>query len=133
MKRRFYYITGILAVGLGIIGVVLPGFPTTPFLLLASWCFMRSSPRLNQWLYATRYLGGYLRRFHGDEPQTIWDKLIPLFTTWIAISISITLIADPLLKGVLFLAGCTASFSILFAKRILIHMRERHNRNEIDP
>lgn len=128
MRRRLYTMLGITAVGLGMIGIVLPGFPTTPFLLLASWFFVRSSPRLNAWLYSTHYLGGYLRRFNGDEPQTLWDKLIPLVTTWLAISVSMFIIDNPILDGVVFIGGCTASFSILFAKRILLRMRKRKER-----
>ena len=63
MKRYLYIIFGLVAVGLGALGVVLPGLPTTPFLLLASWLFYRSSPRLQQWLLAS-WLGKYIRSYH---------------------------------------------------------------------
>ena len=65
MKRYIYIVLGLLAVGLGALGVVVPGVPTTPFLLLASWLFYRSSPRLQQWLLASwlgKYIRGYQRR-----------------------------------------------------------------------
>ncbi|MGL5682301.1 MAG: YbaN family protein [Marinifilaceae bacterium] len=119
MKRILYIVLGCLAVGLGIIGVVLPGFPTTPFLLLASWFFVRSSVRLNAWLHRTRYLGGYLRRFNGEEPQTKWDKIIPLVTTWVGIGFSLCLIGSDNIRILVFCLGWVATFSILFAKRIL--------------
>lgn len=50
-------LVGILAVGLGLAGVVLPLLPSTPFALVAAWAFARSSPRLDAWLRAHPALG----------------------------------------------------------------------------
>ena len=73
MKRYLYIIFGLIAVGLGTLGVVLPGLPTTPFLLLASWLFYRSSPRLQQWLLAS-WLGKYIRSYHRRGGMTKTQK-----------------------------------------------------------
>ena len=54
---------GALSVGAGIIGIVVPIWPTTCFLLLAAWCFARSSPRAERWLYANRVFGRYIAAY----------------------------------------------------------------------
>ncbi|MGB2080067.1 MAG: YbaN family protein [Vibrio sp.] len=55
---------GWLCVFFGVIGIVLPGIPTTPFILLASACFMRSSPKFHAWLTQHPYLGPILTNWH---------------------------------------------------------------------
>lgn len=73
MKRSLYIALGLLCVALGAAGVVVPGLPTTPFLLLASWLFYRSSPRLQQWLLAS-WLGRYIRSYHRHGGMTATQK-----------------------------------------------------------
>ena len=73
MKRSLFIVLGLLCVALGAAGVVVPGLPTTPFLLLASWLFYRSSPRLQQWLLAS-WLGRYIRSYHRHGGMTATQK-----------------------------------------------------------
>ena len=63
----------MMSVGLGALGVVVPGLPTTPFLLLASWLFYRSSPRLQQWLLQS-WLGKYIRGYQRRGGMTATQK-----------------------------------------------------------
>jgi uncharacterized membrane protein YbaN (DUF454 family) len=60
--KSFYIILGSIAALLGTIGVFVPGLPTTPLVLLASWCFYRSSPRLQAWLLQS-FLGKYIQEY----------------------------------------------------------------------
>lgn len=83
MQRTILIIIGWLAVVLGTLGVVLPLLPTTPFILLAAWCFARSSPRFHHWLLYRSWFGGYLRYWQkhramppGAKPRAIAVILI---------------------------------------------------------
>ncbi len=72
VQRIVYISLGVLCVVLGTAGTVVPGLPTTPFLLLASWLFYRSSPRLRNKLLAS-WLGKYIRDYERNKGLT-WQK-----------------------------------------------------------
>lgn len=55
--RATWFVTGVVAMSLGFVGIFLPLLPTTPFLLLAALCFARSSPALHDWLIHHPRLG----------------------------------------------------------------------------
>ena len=85
--RAFYIILGCIAVVLGTIGIFVPGLPTTPFVLLASWCFYRSSPRLQAWLLQS-FLGKYIREYRDKGGLTLRKRIyiLLLMATMVAIS-----------------------------------------------
>lgn len=89
--RIAYVLCGLAFVGLAVLGAVLPLLPTTPFLLLASYFFVRSSPRLHAWLLRSRLFGGFLRdwqRHRGVRPHV---KVAALTMLPLVVCTSVTL------------------------------------------
>ena len=85
--KPFYIALGILAALLGTIGIFVPGLPTTPLVLLASWCFYRSSPCLQERLLNS-FLGKYIRDYQNKGGITTRKRIfiILLMATMVAIS-----------------------------------------------
>lgn len=75
MKKIFYLVVGILSTALGAVGVVLPILPTTPFLLLAAFCFAQSSERLHRWFLSTKLYEKHLKDFVQTRAMTLKTKL----------------------------------------------------------
>jgi|LGOV01.1.fsa_nt_gb uncharacterized membrane protein YbaN (DUF454 family) len=75
MKKILLIIAGVLALGIGSIGIVLPILPTVPFLLIASICFMNSSEKLNDWFEQTKIYQNHLRVFIEKKGMTMKEKL----------------------------------------------------------
>ena len=89
MPRIVYLLIGCLFVGLGFIGAFLPLLPTVPFLLLALWCFARSSQRFHDWLYHHPRFGPPLREW--DQHGVIPVRAKILSTAMMAVSMAIML------------------------------------------
>lgn len=89
MYRIGLVVLGWLAVVLATLGVVLPLLPTTPFLLLAAWCFARSSPRFHAWLLYRSWFGPYLRHWqdHRALPPGAKGKAVIMIVLTLAISL----------------------------------------------
>lgn len=82
MKKCLYIIVGLLSFAIGAIGVILPVLPTTPFLLLASFCFVRGSDRFNNWFINTSIYKKHLESFVKDRTMTKKQRiLLPAFAT----------------------------------------------------
>ena len=93
MKKFLFITIGVLSVILGIIGIFVPGLPTTPFILLSSWLFYKSSKRLHDRLHRSP-LGKYIRRYESRQGMSLTGKFISIAGMWIMISISACLILE---------------------------------------
>lgn len=87
--RMLWTAGGMLFLGIGVAGVILPMLPGTVFLLVASACFVRGSERLDRWLTNHPILGRHLRVMRGQEPMPLRSKIAAIGAMWIAVTISI--------------------------------------------
>ncbi len=79
---------GTVALVAGVVGVFVPIWPTTPFLLLSAACYIRSSERLYHWLLDHRHLGRYVRDFVSGAGVPFRAKLIALSLMWVTTTMS---------------------------------------------
>lgn len=89
VRRIVYFAAGWGCVGLGLLGAMLPVLPTTPFLLLASYFFVRTSPRANAWLLRSRLFGPYLRDWQEQGGVRLSVKLTAITVVLATVVVSI--------------------------------------------
>ena len=109
---------GSLCVGLAVLGVFLPLLPTTPFLLLASACYVRSSERLHGWLMGNRMLGPYIRNFRERRGIPLRGRVTMVVLLWLPLAYSIYRLDLLWLELLLLLMGITWSVLILRMKGV---------------
>ncbi len=107
-------VIGSLSVVLGVVGIFLPLLPTTPFLLLAAACFVRSSPRFYQWLVQHPRLGNYILHYLNGEGLPKRAKWLTIAMIWSTISISALFFVHIFwVKCLLFIIAASVSIYLL--------------------
>ncbi|MEO5838000.1 MAG: YbaN family protein [Acidimicrobiales bacterium] len=94
--RGVWFIAGWLAVGVGAVGIVVPGLPTTVFFIIAAWCFGKSSPRFERWVLDLPRIGPMVRSYREGLGMPRRAKVAALTMMWIAIAISAVFLRDRL-------------------------------------
>jgi len=89
--RLIWLLLGLVSIALGMAGVFLPLLPTTPFLLLAAFCFARSSPRLHDWLVSHRHFGPLIDnwRRHGSIDRRTKRVALVVIAATLALSVGL--------------------------------------------
>ena len=119
--RYLYLISGFLLVLIGVIGIFLPVLPTTIFLILASACFVKGSPRANEWLRNNKILGAYLKNYQDKSGLTVKAKVLNIAFLWLMISVSALLLTEEFYIRLLLLAiaiGVTIHLLMVKTKKV---------------
>lgn len=113
LQRSLLVVAGVISLGLAVAGAILPGLPTTPFVLLAAGCFAKSSPRMHAWLLAHRWLGPMVRDWEAHRSLPL--KVKWLATTMMLVMVSLSawhLAARPWLAALVVGAGLLGSWVV---------------------
>jgi len=120
VQRYFYLVSGILLVAIGVIGIFLPVLPTTIFLILASACFVKGSPKANEWLRNHKILGAYIKNYQDGTGLTLKSKMINIFLLWTMILLSVFLFTEEIYIRIILIAiavGVTIHLAMVKTKK----------------
>ncbi len=127
ISRILWLFAGLLATGLGAIGIVIPGLPTTGFFILAAWCFSKSSPRLEAWVLGLPGIGPMVADYREGLGMPRRAKVVAIgmmvtaggLSAWLAISNAIVrlVIVAAVLVGVWFVGWRVPTRETVLAER----------------
>lgn len=113
IKKGIYIVVGCLGVGLGAIGAVVPMLPAFPFLMLAAYCFARSSKRLNDWFIHTKLYKDNLETYVKGQGMTMKTKIRIMITVTLLMSVGFMMMSK-VPVGRMVLAGVWAFHMVYF-------------------
>ncbi|MFU8843738.1 MAG: YbaN family protein [Bacteroidales bacterium] len=104
LLKALYIALGSISLGLGVLGIFLPGLPTTPFLLLTTWLYAKSSRRLHQYIVNHKWFGPYIKNF--SKGISVRVKIRSIMMMWGMIALSAyVFIENPRARIILFGVG----------------------------
>ena len=114
MKKLLYIIIGCIGVGLGAVGAVVPMLPAFPFLMLAAFCFARSSEKLDRWFKGTKLYKDNLEDYVAGRGMTVKTKVRIMIMVTLLMSVGFIMMG---LKGIVtgcIVLGCVWAFHIVY-------------------
>ena len=113
-KKATLTFLGFVCVAIGIIGIVVPGLPTTVFMIVAAWLFSISNPRFEQWLLGLPKIGPAIQNFRNGLGMPLKAKIFAVSSIFIFTALaSILLVANPLVKASVILLAFLGIWYIL--------------------
>ena len=117
LKRRLLIAAGTISTAIGIVGILVPILPTTPFLLLAAAFYLRSSQKFYDRLLNNRFIGAYVRNYLQGKGMPRKVKIITILLLWITITGSIIFVVQGLIiRAILLIIAIGVSVHILLIK-----------------
>lgn len=128
LKKYLWIALGFASLVLGILGIFLPLLPTTPFLLLTSFCFIRGSDRLHSWLTSHKVFGKYINNYLYHKAIPLKTKIATLIILWGSLIISMIVIAHIHVALLLIAVGIGVSNHVVSMRTL---KAEHANENDV--
>ena len=117
LRKQLLIVAGTISTAIGTLGIFVPLLPTTPFLLLAAACYIRSSERFYRWLINNRLFGTYIRNYIEGRGMPLRIKLFTIFLLWITIGISVCIVTQNLVvRIVLVLVAIGVTLHVIYIR-----------------
>jgi uncharacterized membrane protein YbaN (DUF454 family) len=87
--KPFLVFLGLIFVAIGMIGIFVPGLPTTIFMILAAYCFIRSNEKLYNWVVSNKIFGDRVRHFIETKSIPLRGKIHSITAMWIMVALSL--------------------------------------------
>ncbi|MCL5877542.1 MAG: YbaN family protein [Candidatus Bathyarchaeota archaeon] len=114
--RALLLVAGTICLALGAIGIFLPILPTTPFLLLAAACYLRSSERMHKWLLGNRWFGEYIKNYQAGRGIPMKTKILAITLLWAAILFSMFFMVSEILIAQIVLFAIAVGVTVHLAR-----------------
>lgn len=118
IKKYVYIMGGSLSLILGIVGIFIPVLPTTPFLLLASFCYLRSSERMYQWLMNHKIFGAYIYSYLTYKAIPKKTKVGTMIFLWSTLIVSIIMVPSLHIRIFLLAVGLGVTAHLMLLKTL---------------
>ena len=106
---------GIVAIGIGGVGIIVPGLPTTVFFILAAWAFSKSSPRLEAWVLDLPKIGPLVRDYRAGLGMPRRAKVSACVMMVVFVALSVWLLNSWIARGVILVAMVIGAYVVLVA------------------
>ena len=113
LSRAGWIALGLVAVGIGGIGIIVPGLPSTVFFVVAAWAFARSSPRLEAWLLGLPKVGPLVRDYREGKGMPRSAKITAVTMIVFFVGLSAFIVDNWILRAVILLAGASGIATVL--------------------